>query len=449
MVTQPAKKVVKKIHRVIPRAMGGDSNAPHTVTQVTEAMKARLELLSQICHNASSIKEQMPVINTINEMTRYAINASTSSLLLIDEDNKALVYKFIDCPLGKQVHKLPKIKVSGIAGLVIKNGQPIIVKDIDKDDRFLKLKYEVTGIVARSIISAPLVVKGTVIGALEAVNKLDGNEFNENDLSAITRLANSAAATIENARLNERLLYSYKNTVQKLISLADSRETSESRHSTRVAEYALIAADHLSIPEKEQQTIQYGAILHDIGLLSVPPEVLKKREALTKEEWDMIRKHPVVGYNLLRGIPSLNQVAKLILYHHERFDGKGYPCGLEGETIPMGARLISVAEAFDSMTVKHSYRAASTAEDAMKELGKFAGSQFCPVAVKAFCMGYIKSCSLVKVRARPEEPPEGAKSITNETKIWPISFNQGSILRTNPPPQPLGSDDTATVAESS
>lgn len=434
MVTQPVRRLVKRIHRISPRTAGGPAKARHAVFKVTDAMKARLELLDSICSNTRSVTEQMPVISTINEMTRYTLNASASSVLLCDENNVALTYKFTDCPLGTQFEQLQTARELGIAGLVLHKGQPLILNAIDKDERFNQYKDEVAGLVARSVICAPMIVKDAIIGAIEVINKLDGNDFNENDLSTLTGLANNAASTIENVRLHENLLFSYKSMVQRLVSSADTRETTESKHSRRVAEYALTGATHLMLSEEEQETIEYGAILHDIGLLSIPPEILKKREALTREDWIMIRKHPVIGYSLLRGIPSLNEVSKLILYHHERYDGKGYPCGLKGETIPVGARLISVADAFDSMTVKHSYRAASTAEVAMKELGKCSGSQFCPVAVKAFCLGYIKSRSLVRVRTRKEPPVIINKKHTNDSTIWPISFGQSSLMGKNTPP---------------
>ena len=393
----------------------------------TEVIKTRLDLLDIICSNAGSVKQQISVISTINEMTRYALNASVSSMLLFDEHNKTLIYKYSDGPLGKQFNRLKTRQELGIAGLVVQSGQPVTVNDIDRDERFEKFKDEVAGIVARSAICAPLIVNNAVIGVIEVLNKLDGNDFNERDLSTLTGLAAGAALTIENSRLNESLLYSYRSSLQKLVASDDSREKSENKHSRRVAEYSLIAANHLSLSEEEQQTIEHGAILHDIGMLGVPAAILKKKGTLTKEDWNTIRKHPVMGYNLLRGIPSLNQVGKLILYHHERYDGKGYPCGLKGDTIPLGARIVAVAEAFDSMAVKHSYRAASTPEEAMKELGKYAGSQFCPDAVKALCMGYIRSRSLNKIKTKNEiVKTDYFKNKHGESSIWPISFSQSS-----------------------
>jgi HD-GYP domain-containing protein (c-di-GMP phosphodiesterase class II) len=134
-----------------------------------------------------------------------------------------------------------------------------------------------------------------------------------------------------------------------------------------------------------------------------------------------------MGYNLLRGMPNLNDVGKIILYHHERFDGKGYPSGLKGVAIPLNAQIISVAEAFDSMTVKHAYREAMTPQQAMKELGQFSGTQFNPDAVKALTMGHIRSRSLNGMKTKNENKKiDYFKNQHNESNTWKINFSQSS-----------------------
>ncbi|MGD1119951.1 MAG: HD domain-containing phosphohydrolase [Dehalococcoidales bacterium] len=415
MLKTTSRRLIRKSHTGV-----------HTAQQ-TDAGKARLNLLDDICNSIMPAKEQMPVIATINEMTRYTLNASAAAVLSREGETSPAIDKFSDSPLGQQFSQVQTPKELGIAGRVMQTGKPVLIRDTSQDERFNQYRDEVPGLVARSVICAPLVFQGKIIGAVEALNKLDGNDFNEQDLQTLAGLAAGAALTIANIRANENLLYSYKRTVQKLVSLADARESTESKHSIRVSKYALIGASELNLSPEEKEIIEYGSILHDIGLLGVPPEILKKREALTKEDWSIIRKHSVIGYNLLRGIPALNEVSKLILYHHERFDGKGYPCGLKGETIPVGARLISVADAFDSMTVKHSYRAASSVKDAIRELGKCSGTQFCPAAVKALSLGYIKTNSLSGVMVKKEHAVnENWRTKPGDGKIWPIAFNRNA-----------------------
>jgi HD-GYP domain-containing protein (c-di-GMP phosphodiesterase class II) len=365
-----------------------------------QANKTRLDLLNKICSNLRSVKQHVPVISSITQMTRYTLNASASSLILLDEENQMLLSKYSDGPLGNHFQRFHIGKQLGITRWVLKNGKPLILKDISKDKSNINVRDEIAGVVPRSVVCAPLVIKGKVIGAIEVLNKLDGDNFNEQDASILAGLASSAALTIGNIRSNENLLYSYKDNVQKLVAALDVRESTAGKKSRRVAQYALIAANRLALSAEERRRIEYAAILHDIGMLSIPESVLNKSGKLTNAEWDLIRRHPVIGYNLLRGIPSLSQVSKLVLYHHERYDGKGYPCGLKGETIPIGARVIAVADAFDSMTVKQAYHGAMSPKDALAELGKCAGSQFCPVAAKAFFKGYVRSNALGLVKFR-------------------------------------------------
>jgi HD-GYP domain-containing protein (c-di-GMP phosphodiesterase class II) len=368
----------------------------------SDIIKLRLDLLEKICSNAGSIKQQLPVISNFNEMTRYALNASASSVFLIDFKKKELD-KFTDGPLGKELVQIPVSARMDIARWILQTTRPLFI-DLNKEESGNLFRDEVNGLVTRNIVCAPLIIGGKVKGMIKALNKLDGNDFNERDLKTLAGLAANVALTIENILLNEGLLGSCKDTVKKMVSLLDPRETASSRHAMSVAEYALVGASELSLSDDVKHNIAYAGILHDIGMLSIPQSIINKSSALTREELNTIRKHPVIGYNLLRGIPPLNEVSRLILYHHERYDGRGYPCGLKGDIVPIGARLLSVADAFASMTEKHLYRAAIFARDALEELNKFVGTQFCPVAARAFIVGYAKSRSLGKVVVKKIDP---------------------------------------------
>ncbi len=356
-------------------------------------IKIRLDLLEKICTSAGSIKQQLPVIANFNELTRYALNASAASVILLSPNKKDL-NKFTDGPLGKDLKQWPVSERQDIVRWITENKKPSIINNIDKDDNFIILKDEVNGIESRTVAFAPLAIDGRLIGMIKALNKLDGNDFNERDLHALKGVADNVALTLQNIHANETMLYSFKDNLQKMVSLLDPKENAASRHAMRVAEFALIGATELGLPDDTKHNLAYAGILHDIGLLSIPESIINKSTALTREEQYLIRKHSVIGYNLLQGIPSLSEVSMLILYHHERFDGKGYPCGLKGNMIPLSARLLAVADAFASMTEKHFYRAAVFAKDALEELNKFVGSQFCPVAARAFIVGYIKSHGL-------------------------------------------------------
>jgi len=359
--------------------------------KVAQVGTTKIDLLEKLLARTRPEDKEEQLITSIMRMTHDALGASASSLLLLDEKTQELYFKFADGPVGQQLKRLHISRQSGIAGWIVRNGKPLVVNNAERNSNFYKMIDSATGFKTKSIIGVPIIVGDRVIGVIEVLNKADGTDFAKQDLKTMMEVAATTAMTIENVRMNANLLNSYKGTVDALVSLADAKETSGGGHSRRVSEYALTGAKELSLSKEEKRDIEYAAILHDIGKLSIPDSVLNKSEALTDEEWEMIRKHPTIGYNLLKGIPFLKVASKLILCHHERYDGKGYPQGIKSETLPIGARLIAVADAFDNMTTDHVYRKALTRQQAFAELYKHARSQFCPVAVKAFNSGFVRS----------------------------------------------------------
>lgn len=175
-----------------------------------------------------------------------------------------------------------------------------------------------------------------------------------------------------------------EETVVGLVSALDLREHNTGMHSQRVREYTLLLADRLGVEERERQHISHGALLHDVGKIAVPDHILLKPGRLTDEEWVEIRKHPDVGYQILRRVLFLRAAAAIVRAHHERFDGRGYPRGLEGNHIPLGARLFAVADVYDALTSYRPYRAPVTYDEAIAEIRAGDGSHFDPVVVAAF-----------------------------------------------------------------
>ncbi len=404
---RPRRLVVKRPSAVRLAANGGQTSPKVSSGDVnklnSDIIKIRLNLLEKICSTAYLVKQQIPEISNFNEFTRYALNAAASSIILIDFNKKEL-HKFTDSPLGRELKQMPMSDGADITRWIMENDKPMIINNNHRENTHVIFKDEVSGIESRTIACVPLIINGHVKGMIKTLNKLDGSDFNERDLETLKGLSHNAVMTLENIWANETALYSVKDNLQKMVSLVDPKENAASRHAVRVAEYALIGATELALSDEMKRDLAYAGILHDIGLLSIPESIINKTTALTREEQYIIRKHSIIGYNLIQRITSLSEVSKLILYHHERFDGKGYPCGLKGNTIPLSARLLAVAEAFASMREKHSYRMGIFAKDALEELNKYVGGLFCPVAAKAFIVGYIKSHSLGKVTVKRSSP---------------------------------------------
>jgi HD-GYP domain-containing protein (c-di-GMP phosphodiesterase class II) len=177
----------------------------------------------------------------------------------------------------------------------------------------------------------------------------------------------------------------HQETLAALASSLDLREHETSMHSRRVREYTLVLAERLGIKGGETMaSIGIGALLHDVGKIGVPDSILLKKGALTEEEWERIRLHPELGASLISPIRFLEGAREIVLAHHEKFDGSGYPRGLEGEGIPLGARIFAVVDVFDALTTDRPYKAALSYRTASKYLASGRGSDFDPEVVDAF-----------------------------------------------------------------
>ncbi|HZW89518.1 MAG TPA: HD domain-containing phosphohydrolase [Myxococcaceae bacterium] len=188
----------------------------------------------------------------------------------------------------------------------------------------------------------------------------------------------------------------YQTTLLALVRALDAREHETSDHSQRVVKYTEHIAERLSLRGPELEEIGRGALLHDIGKIGVPDAVLLKPAKLTTEEWKEMRRHPDIGYDMIRSIEFLSTPAAIVLSHQERFDGRGYPRCLRGEEIHIGARIFAVADTLDAMTSDRPYRKGTTFENAVDEIQRCAGSQFDPEVVRAFMDIGVKNLRRIK-----------------------------------------------------
>jgi putative nucleotidyltransferase with HDIG domain len=196
--------------------------------------------------------------------------------------------------------------------------------------------------------------------------------------------ASQAAIAIENARLFEQAETGYLNTIKTLSNIIDAKDSQTFGHSERVMERCMDIADALRIPEQEKEVLKYAGLLHDIGKIGIDVGILRKPSKLSKDEWKVMTMHPVVGSGIVEQIGFLDNLAPIILHHHERYDGKGYPSKLKKENIPLGARILSVVDAYESMVSDRPYRKALSFKKVRQELLDGAGTQFDPKIVKVF-----------------------------------------------------------------
>lgn len=185
-------------------------------------------------------------------------------------------------------------------------------------------------------------------------------------------------------RLYSELQDSYESSLQALVTALDFRDNETQGHSYRVVQYAVMVAKVMGIGEPDLTWIRRGAILHDVGKIGIPDAILKKPGKLDPEEWEVMKRHPEMGYRMLEHIRFLEPALDIVLSHQERFDGSGYPRGLKGEEIPQGARVFAVVDTFDAMTSDRPYRKALSIDDACNEIKEWSGRQFDPAVAEAF-----------------------------------------------------------------
>jgi HD-GYP domain-containing protein (c-di-GMP phosphodiesterase class II) len=204
------------------------------------------------------------------------------------------------------------------------------------------------------------------------------------EVEVVRAIAAQASMAIENAALYEDIEKSYFSTVKALAKAIEVKDPYTHGHSERVTEYAMMIADTMCLEERDKQKLKYAATLHDIGKIGIAGRVLNKPGSLTNEEYSHVKTHPALGDSIVEPVEFLQGPRPIILHHHERFDGKGYPDGLKGNGIPLCARILSVADAFEAMRSDRPYRRALPLEKAIDELKRNSGGQFDPEIVSIF-----------------------------------------------------------------
>jgi putative nucleotidyltransferase with HDIG domain len=275
--------------------------------------------------------------------------------------------------------------VRSIGPADIEEARPVRLGDLEGD---AALEEEVGRLFAAGFtLVSPVVMKQKLTAILAVGEKVSGQEFHTSDLEMLKALSESAGIAIENARLFKDVQEAYLATVRVLVSRIEEKDPYTHGHTERVAGYAVGIARAMGFTPEEIQTIQFGAILHDIGKVHTEDHILHKPGELTDEEWRTVKAHPIRGAEMVRGIWFLEKATDLVRHHHERIDGTGYPDGLRGDEISIGAKIVNVADSFDAMTTDRPYRTGLTPEEAIEQIQEKAGTQFAPEVVEVLVQG--------------------------------------------------------------
>ena len=358
----------------------------------------QMERLNKGILHVNEIIREISLTNILPEVYRLVVTKGAeilqckdSSLMLVEKGEDGAHYLVVRESTEPSIVGEKRKLGESVSGYVWKTGEPILIKSIEdglRDRRFkiinkpgsfivvpLNLKYQTPYALNVALKSL------STIGVLNFTHRQDGTAFTEDQLEAIVNYSNLVAIAIEKARFYNDSKLAYLSTVKALSAALESKDSYTKGHADSVEGICSKIADRLGFDDKQKEDLQIAAILHDVGKIGIPDKILNKKGKLTKPEYDRIKTHIEEADNILMHTFYLEASRDIISSHHEHYDGSGYPAGAKGEEIPLGGRVLAVADAFHAMTSNRPYRKAMAIEDVTAEFARCRGAQFDPDVV--------------------------------------------------------------------
>jgi PAS domain S-box-containing protein/putative nucleotidyltransferase with HDIG domain len=382
-LSERGKKIVEGIARQVSLALD-EAFLYHKALESSMELANKMETL-KVIHEIdlsilSSLEPRQILETAIRNIARI-IPCDRAEAVLLDRDRQAC------SRITNQGDSTDQQKDFALAGSGLESmfamGRPHYIPDLAPSGGGSQEAYLLQNGL-RCLIRAPLVSKGCAIGVLSLASSRPA-AFSPENLATLEQLAGLIGVAFENTRLLTDLQELFLGTVKSLSYAIDAKSSWTAGHSGRVTEYALLLGRKIGLSDQELRDLELAGLLHDVGKLGTYDAILDKNGVLTDEEYEIIKRHPVRGAELLAPIKQMKRIIPAVKHHHERFDGGGYPQGLKGRQIPDLARILAVADAFDSMTGWRPYRKTFGREEAIDELRRCAGSQFDP----HFAQGFI------------------------------------------------------------
>ncbi|NTU55702.1 MAG: GAF domain-containing protein [Anaerolineales bacterium] len=359
---------------------------------VVDQLKVRESQLGALMGIGRTINSSLGKKRVLEEVmdTLIALMRAERGFLMLRRPNGELEFETargIDhVNLDDEMFKVSRTIVERVAA----TGETILTTNAQEDPRF-ENQMSVASYRLRSILCVPLKIKDKLIGVIYVDNRARVGIFQTQDQALITAFADQAAVAIDNAQLfddlqakNRELEEAYQATLEGWVSALDMRDKETEGHTQRVTVLTQRLARAMGVDDAQMVHITRGALLHDIGKMAIPDSILLKPGALTEEERELIKQHPKYAYDMLKTIDFLRPAIDIPHYHHEKWDGSGYPDGLRGEEIPFPARIFPVIDVWDALTSNRPYRKGLPHEEVKARIKADAGSHFDPQVVEAF-----------------------------------------------------------------
>lgn len=350
----------------------------------------RLQTLRSIDRTISSSLDINITLNIILEHVLSQLEVDAACILLLDQDSKTLSYKKSRGFKTSALTSTHLLVGKGYAGQAVLENKPVHISNLTKNPgKFIQSRY----LQDENFVfyyALPLNFKGKIRGVLELFNRSQ-RQINQEWKNYADTLGGQAAIAIDNAEMfedlqstNLELSQAYDSTLQGWARALEMKDHETEGHSKRVVNLTLDIARELNIPPEDMIHVRRGALLHDVGKIAIPDKILLKPGKLTEDEWEEIRKHPLYAEKMLKPIQYITPALDIPLYHHERWDGSGYPAGLTGENIPLAARIFAVVDVWDALRSDRPYRKAWSQQQAIQYIKEKSGKEFDPQVVTVF-----------------------------------------------------------------
>jgi putative nucleotidyltransferase with HDIG domain len=362
--------------------------------------------------------QKVDVLKSINKATRALVSITDTQkvleqtmkpivevlgfdralIMMVDKAEEFLEYRYAIGESAEAItkithYRIPLTREQNLMIRVLRKKRPVLITDAQaaglNPSNLILADFNPS-----NFIVCPLIAEEKAIGILGADRRVGKERLTTNDREFLSIFANNIATALQRAIMDEELKSSYVSSVRALVQAIEEKDTYTRGHSERVSTIAVEAARTLGMSEAEIEYVRFGSILHDVGKIGIPESIVKSPKSLTSAEFKIIQKHPLKGVEILQPISFIKNHMYLIRNHHERWDGKGYPDGLAGDDIPLGAQIVAVADAFDAMTSSRPYRRGMPPRQAAREIQKNIGTQFSRRVAEAFLEVFEKTIML-------------------------------------------------------
>jgi putative nucleotidyltransferase with HDIG domain len=338
----------------------------------------KLTTLFEVGNIVNVTRDSSSLMNAILDQITRIIAADRSYLMLKDEHTEELVP--VAVRTGEKNNATPQLSKT-ILNQVLNKGLSILSPDAFQDERFQGSESIFIHSI-RSAMCVPVKCQNRILGVIHVDTKGSNDSFTEDDLKMLTAIGISAGIAIENLRLYQNLKRLFHSTVRSIVATIEANDQYTGGHSMRVAEFSREMAVCMGLPDDEVETVEMAALLHDVGKVGIPDKILNKPGKFDSKEMNIMKEHPITGSEIISKIEGMENIAEIVRHHHERYDGGGYPDNLRRGQIPLGSRILCVADTLDAITTDRAYRKKNSLDIAMEEVANCSETQFDPDVVK-------------------------------------------------------------------